>query len=230
MTTQAFSLPRGKPDRFYPRWIVANALSETLGLGLVALIVVWLMPRLETGLTLLLVLTLFAATLLEGLCVGVAQWLVLREKLAFKPWHWVGVTMLGGAVAWLIGMAAGTSFSPEAESTAATSEPSRLVVLALAAVMGLALGALLGGAQWFVLRRFVNRSGLWLIANALAWAVGMPLIFVSIDFLAVLPPGLWVVALGMLCLFVVGAVVGAVHGLFLLHLLNHQRERSRPTL
>jgi hypothetical protein len=199
---------------FYFKWILANALAELAGLGAVALLIVLLMLRLETGITFGLASLLFAAVLFEGLCVGVAQWWVLREWLELTK-AWIGMTMLGGAVAWLIGMLAGTFFGSQNEMTP-VSEPSSVMMLTLAAVMGLAVGALLGIAQWFVLRRYVKRAAWWILANALAWSVGMAIIFTAIDFLALTPS----FVLAVVALLLTGDVVGAIHGSMLVWLLR----------
>ena len=93
----------------------------------------------------------------------------------------------------------------------------------LAAGLGLAAGPILGVAQWTVLRRFVNRGGRWLWANALAWAVGMPVIFLGMDRV---PwnghPLAAILSIYAICT-IVGVVVGAVHGRVLVQLLDTAR-------
>jgi hypothetical protein len=82
----------------------------------------------------------------------------------------------------------------------------------MAAGLGAVSGPILGSAQWFVLRRYVPRAGHWLWANALAWAIGMPLIFAGMDLVpwsgpvVPLAAGLYLVTGGT------GLVVGAIHG------------------
>ena len=84
--------------------------------------------------------------------------------------------------------------------------------------MGLVGGAVLSFAQWLVLRKHVQRAGIWIPANMLAWMVGMPLIFWGIDLVQRLDskPQMVIIMAGVL--FVVGLIVGAVHGLGLVHL------------
>lgn len=97
------------------------------------------------------------------------------------------------------------------------------LIYALAAGMGLVLGPLLGVPQWLVLRRHLSRAGWWVPANALAWMLGMVVIFVGTGFIPV--QGITLPAALVLLLFVVaaGAVVGAVHGLVLIWLLHMPR-------
>ena len=81
-------------------------------------------------------------------------------------------------------------------------------------------GPVLGLAQWFVLRRLIERAGLWFWANAIAWSVGMPLIFLGMDFV---PwnghPAAMILAIYTVCA-ATGLAVGAIHGQFLVTLLR----------
>jgi ELWxxDGT repeat protein len=53
-----------------------------------------------------------------------------------------------------------------------------LVQYGLAMALGVVAGPILGLAQWTVLRGLVSGAGRWLWANALAWAVGMPVLYI----------------------------------------------------
>lgn len=99
------------------------------------------------------------------------------------------------------------------------------MTLLLAAGLGAVAGAVLSFAQGMVLRGRVRRARLWVPANMLAWAVGMPAIFWGMDVafrMGALGQSVAVVA-GML--LVAGVVVGAVHGRFLM-LLAKQLEHA----
>ena len=119
-------------------------------------------------------------------------------------------------MAWTLGMIPSTVMSLGSGSGGggAQAEPSEVFVYGLAFLMGLALGPVLGFAQWLALRRHVRGAALWLPANALAWAFGMAVIFVGIG-----PAlggggfGLGSVAILLFTLACAGAVVGAIHGL-----------------
>jgi hypothetical protein len=91
----------------------------------------------------------------------------------------------------------------------------------LAAAMGLALGPLLGWAQWLVLRRHVRGAGPWIWANAAAWAVGMPIVFLGAGNAP--PAGLVAVPFVLAVLAAAGAAVGAVHGAVLVRLVRDRR-------
>jgi hypothetical protein len=85
----------------------------------------------------------------------------------------------------------------------------------MASILGLVGGAVLASAQALILRRAVLKPGLWLPANSLAWAAGMPLIFAAIDLAGRAGAPLFSAALIGVGLAGAGAAVGAIHGLVL---------------
>ena len=140
---------------------------------------------------------------------------------------WVVATVVGAVIAWFLGSLPSTLIDMGGQQTgAASQEPPAIVVSLLAAGMGLFLGAVLGIPQWLVLRRVVKGAWLWIPANCLAWALGMPVIFAMVDrayavYAAGSIAGAVVVLAGTLAL--AGAVVGAVHGLALVKLAPGNR-------
>jgi hypothetical protein len=95
--------------------------------------------------------------------------------------------------------------------------PSLLVALGLLA--GVALLASIGFAQWLVLRRHVDPSGVWVVANALAWIVGLAVVFTAIG----VAPGdspVLIAAFGVVGGLGMGLAVALVTGLFLVRLLD----------
>jgi hypothetical protein len=69
----------------------------------------------------------------------------------------------------------------------------------------------------------VRKAWLWLPANVLAWAFGMPIIFAAVDLAqqtGSIAGGVMIMAAGIA---LAGAVVGAIHGLALIYLArpNH---------
>ena len=121
-----------------------------------------------------------------GAAIGVAQWLVLRREVANAGW-WILASAVAWAVSWGI-IVSGLVVPPGAD-------------LISSLIVGAAVGLLLGGGQWFVLRRWTHYASLWILANMSAWSVGFSGIFGG----AVLT----------------GAVVGAVTGLVLDWLLRY---------
>lgn len=214
-------------------WVLAYTAGEIIGFGLGGSIAAGAMQGADQVAGALAVLLMIGAGIVagavEGSVVGYAQWLVLRRILPKITWQqWVGATAAGAVVAWIIGMSLG-AFSASLN----VGEVSDVAVMASAALLGLALGALLGTAQWLVLRRYVLGAGWWIYANALAWLLGMVIAFAGAGSVSPEQPALLVVTVtttGVL----MGALVGAITGSILIALFRpvigsyHPRLRVIP--
>jgi hypothetical protein len=206
------------------RWVMANSLAETIGLGVAFGIGAILFPYLSAPGILVALATVavavLAGTLIEGTVVGTAQWFVLRHPFPAMRWRvWVLATAAGAFVAWNLGMLPGTLMSAGSDTgSPAPSEPSATMAYGLAALMGLVAGTILGTPQWLVLRYHVRRAALWIPANALAWMPGMVLAFVGADSIFSAGSGVSTVVRVIAILVAIGAVVGAIHGLVLVWL------------
>ena len=221
-------------SNLWRRWVAANALGEFLGLGLTIGVFALVFTRLGEARGIGMTLAVFAlevsAGAIEATIVGLAQW------WAMHPWFpgisrraWWLSTLAGALFAYILGflpstlMSLGEQAAPEA---APMTEPPQWIVMLLAAAMGLAAGAVLSFAQWLVLRKKARGAGLWIPANMLAWAAGMPIIFWGIDAAQKgLAPALAALLLGG-ALLLTGAIVGAIHGAFLIRTVR--TGRSEP--
>jgi hypothetical protein len=211
--------------KFLWQWVAANGIAELLGLGTVAIVGFLITKQmgephgLGQSLTYAVLFVMLGA--FEGLVVGVAQAKVLLQRLPALQ-GWVGATIIGAVVAWTLGMAPSTLMSiNEATANGPPQEMNETLVLLLAAGLGFLAGPILAFFQWRCLRRYVTRQAAWwLPANALAWMLGMPLIFIGAHMItpssSPILIGLWV----SLSLLTAGAVVGAVHGRVLIWLLS----------
>jgi hypothetical protein len=222
---------RKMPDRLslWLRWVAANAVGEMLGLGLTFAAVALVTARLQNqaGVAVVLFSFLFAVAsgAIEATLVGLAQWRAMR------PWFptitrraWWLATLAGALAAYVLGYLPSTLMSLGEEATQApAAEPPQWIVLLLAAGLGLVGGAVLSFAQWLVMRRKVKRAGWWIPANMLAWLVGMPIIFWGIDAAQKGQPLAESVLLMAITLLVMGAVIGAIHGTFLVKLAGPGR-------
>lgn len=230
-------------SRFYGRWIAANTGAEAAGLGTTFLLGRLVAPHLDAAPGVLTVvigaaLAVVLGMLLEGVVVGAAQEWVLRPALpTLQPGRWIRATAIGAGIAWLVGMIPSTvlTLRSPAFDAAPPTEPAPLIQYGLGVGMGLVTGPILGVAQWTVLRRMVPAAHRWLWANALAWGVGLPVIFVGMDRVAWTGPAA-TMALGIYATCAVaGTVVGAIHGLVLRALVRgafDQAQRpqgSRPS-
>jgi hypothetical protein len=205
------------------RWVAANAVGELLGLGATFAMVALVFSRLESqsaGMVLVSFLLAVASGAIEATLVGLAQW------WAMHPWFpaitrraWWLATLVGALVAYFLGYLPSTLMSlGEQASQTPAAEPPQWITLLLAAGLGAVAGAVLSFAQWLAMRKKVERAGWWIPANMLAWLVGMPLIFWGIDAAQKGQPLAQAILLLAGCLFLTGAVIGAVHGAFLVGL------------
>lgn len=198
-------------------------MGELLGLGPVAFAGILLARILaEGGGAVEAVGGLVAFTLLgawEGAAVGLAQWIVLRRRLPeIGRRSWVWATVAGAVAAWLLGMLPNTIMSFIGDGGGTMPEPESAGLFVMAGGMGMVLGAVLAAWQWRVLRRHVTGAGWWVPANALAWAVAMPLIFMAAGLPLPRDGLLALLAAAVTVIGGAGAVVGAIQGAVLVRL------------
>lgn len=216
---------------FLSQWIVANSIGEMLGLGVVFAVGVVIAglfgaPHTIFEISLFAILVIILAVY-EGAVVGYAQWRVLQKYIReITSREWILATVAGAVIAWILGMIPSTLSSYGDTGSTPATEPSMVMVMVLASCMGAILGVILAAAQWWVLRKYISRSLLWLLANAIAWAVGMPLIFWLVgetigSSQSIQSVGMLIVGIGF-----AGAVVGSIHGLFLVRLLSSRNVES----
>ena len=218
---------RATAHTFYRRWIVANGWAEAIGLGTTLLIgrslASWLVSPGPTDIVLGAAAAVVLGTLLEGVLVGAAQERVLRPVMArLRPGAWTAATALGAGAAWLVGMAPSTvlGLTTSSGQSAAPTEPPVSVQYALALLLGLVTGPILGSAQALVLRRHARRASRWLWANATAWALGMPVIFLGMDLVPWSRGGVAVALVIYAVCGLTGILVGVVHGRILRDIIS----------
>lgn len=210
---------------FWRDWILANSLAELIGLGGVAALGYTLVGFVgePQGAMVFVVSSVFVVLgALEGGAVGFGQaWALAKNGISIEGW--CKATIVGAVVAWALGMAPSTIMSFVQSGTNDTS-PIELQLwqrLVFASVLGVVAGPVLAYFQWRVLRRYLEIGALWwLPANSAAWALGMPIIFLGVHFVAASSNWISSVALAGATLLFAGAVVGAVHGAVLLRLMN----------
>jgi hypothetical protein len=198
------------------RWVAAFVAAEVIGLGGAG--VVGLSGALLAGddpSTLVVIASataMLAAGAFEGACVGFAQWMRLRTVLpGFSRRPWIVATAIGALGAWFLGGLSSTVVEFETISDA--------VLIPAAGVGGILAGAILGGAQWVVLRRYVPNAGVWVWANVLGWSVGLAVSFLGVSLtpaefspLALLTIGLTAAATGLTPALATGIVVPQLAG------------------
>ena len=217
--------------RLWLRWILANGLGEMVGLGLTFAITALFFTGQSgvqtVGGVLLSFVVAVASGSVEATLVGLAQWGAMHPWFpSISRFAWWRGTLLGALIAYVLGYLPSTLMDLGNAGTqtpaAAAAEPPQWVTLLLAAGLGAVGGAVLSFAQGLALRGKARRAGMWIPANMLAWLLGMPLIFWGID-LAFRLSALWQSALLMAgVLLLAGAVVGTVHGWFLMKMVPEE--------
>ena len=206
-----------RDDPRYGRWVVATTCGELAGFTIPA-IVGATATSVGVGQSASMALLVLAGVG-EGTALGWAQSRMLRRELPeLRSGDWIRATAAGAAVAWTIGMLPST-FSQQ------LLELWPPMLLALGVLAGVVLLASIGFAQWLVLRRHVDGSGIWVAANALAWIAGLAVVFAAIGVAPEDSPVL-IAAFGVVGGLGMGLMVALVTGLFLVRLLD----RAKPTL
>lgn len=208
-------------NKLWLRWTAANALAELVGLGATFAVIGLLSSKMNTQQTTGILLSFVVAVLsgaIEATIVGLAQW------WAMHPWFpmiarfaWWRATLIGALLGYVLGYLPSTLMSlGETVAQTPQAEPPEWITLLLAAGLGAVAGAVLSFAQWLVLRGKVKHAGLWIPANMLAWAFGMPVIFLGMDLAFKMIEAWQSVLVVAGALLVAGICVGAIHGRFLM--------------
>jgi uncharacterized integral membrane protein len=106
--------------------------------------------------------------------VALCQHLILRRRLTATN-GWVWVTLVAWTAGWASGWIAIDTFSA-LSAPYTRGMPLTAVGMPLTFVIGVMAGALVGLAQWVILRRHVKQAGWWMAATAGSWGLA----FVSI--------------------------------------------------
>ncbi|WP_404389246.1 hypothetical protein [Humibacillus xanthopallidus] len=196
---------------FLRRWIVVVTVGEALGFAVPAVVGATLYDESAA----ILVPALLAAGAVEGGLLGGAQWLALRAELpALAPATWVGLTAAGAVTAYAIGVLPSTFWETWSGWAPALQVP-------LFVVLGLALLASIGAAQWLELRHHVPQAGRWILGTALAWTLALG-VFVAIS-TPLWQEGqeLWLrIAIGLLAGLAMAVTMAAVTGRAMIGLLH----------
>lgn len=125
-----------------------------------------------------------------GLIAGLLQFLLIR-RLIPRAGGWILATFLGWTITFGI------------VALVSVLNPSGVVVITLSAVQFLFtfLGAVLGLAQWLVLKSHIRQAGWWILISALAWGLTGWIIGTTIsdkyDFWVLLPLPALITGLGI---------------------------------
>jgi hypothetical protein len=220
MATQGMIVPaasRSSGWALWISWVLATALGELIGFAAPALVgtAAYALKLPDS----MMVAGLLGAGAIEGAVLGLAQWLVLRRILPELPRRvWVLATAAAAVVAYIIGLI------PSQGGDLSRLHPA--VLAGGAAMLGTIFVVSIGFAQWLVLRRILPSAGWWILANAVAWPLG---VMVPVVGLTLVPDGAPVALMGGVGLasgLLMGVVVGAITGFALAWLVRGRRPRA----
>jgi len=187
------------------RWVVGCAVAE--GIGMTAASTAALLANGWADDARVLALTaVVLGGLVEGTALGVIQARLLRAVLGPRARAWALTTVAVAGLGWAAASA------PQTLGGDSGPPPPLGLVLAGAAGLGLAMGALLGAAQALTLRGRVAHPWRWVSVSATAWVPAMVVIFTG----ASAPDATWrayqTVPLGAVTGIAAGALLGLVCG------------------
>jgi hypothetical protein len=192
-------------ERFVASWTVVSivAQSASAATAFVAAAVSW------AG--------ILPVILLEACLLGIGQRWILRRALPGLERGWLGATV-GGM---LLGRYAqfGADISPAAASIA--NLPTGIQI-ALGAVLGFLVGALMAAPQAYLLAGRVPRAWRWIAVRGVAWSVALPSLMIAGVWLGQASTGgLAVLVAAIFGTFaLVGTFVGLVEGIGLASLIR----------
>jgi hypothetical protein len=201
-------------------------LGELLGIGVACVIVVLIFrtlgePEILSEKLITLVVMVLASSL-EGLAIGFFQWRVLRQKFtAITARSWLTATIEVAAFGWFTGMLYPTFFAVCEPAQAESSDMPVYLTVLLAAVFGIVVGAIFGGAQWIVLRHHAQNAAQWIIGNSLGWAAALVWIYLAASLPSAQTPLAVTAVFGAVAGVLAGLSVGAVTGIFLIRLKTY---------
>lgn len=203
---------RGRAFKHWALWATATALGWGLAgfAGLPIGRVVFAEAGTRAVLSVLGTMGLFGT--LIGAMIGASQWMYLRWRVRGANW-WVPATALGWGVglplALLLNLWAGFGLS--------------------ALLYGIMIGATVGLTQWFLLNRWTNFAGRWILISMVTVPLGIALAGVVDQSLAANAQAAWEQMRWGTAFSggIAGMFVGFLTGITLLVLLSRRREISR---
>jgi hypothetical protein len=212
--------------QIWRKWTLYCAFGEFIGIGVAGGIAFGVNATIGEPKTIvmkiLVLLIMLIAGFFEGLLLGTFQWKALKDKLPSVPQkEWIFYTVLVAVLGWFLGMLPSLFFMPtnvKNNQDLNFNFESPLAFAVLSIITGLILGAVFGLFQWFVLKKYVEKASIWIVANSLGWGLGLGWIYLF----ASLPNEnsnlvvniIWGFIGGLLA----GLSVGSVTGLFLIKL------------
>lgn len=182
-TRQELSIKSKSSLQLLLRWTGLCAVAELLGIASAAIwygaMNVWVGEPKEIPLRIGAWLLMSLAAVPEGVVLGGLQAVGLRWFFnGVSTLRWVFTTICVGFLGWGIGTFIPLFIVDEA-AMANGDEPGLATTAFFAAIFGMLVGLIFGGAQSSALPAEAKRKFLWVVGNAAGWALGLPLIYIG---------------------------------------------------
>ncbi|MGB6297015.1 MAG: hypothetical protein WBF90_12645 [Rivularia sp. (in: cyanobacteria)] len=206
-----YRLKENNSLKLWERWVIASTIAQIIGWFIAA----YLTQAIDKfGIENIYQILLLLGTL-EGLLLGFAQWLVLRRHIRYAG-YWILFTTAGVLISWFMGL---TVSAVIGLFYAANLHQKITTLIEEVALLGAAVGTVIGYAQWLILKTVSKQAIWWVFANALAWTLGVVVAFIGAGIETPffnIHASLIAIATGGL----MGIVISSITGIFLVWLLK----------
>ncbi|MCB0555393.1 MAG: hypothetical protein KDD02_17740 [Phaeodactylibacter sp.] len=164
---------------FQSSWIINDAVGIFLGIAVAAGLLSYesqLLGQPDTALEKAAGLVFaIVGGLIAGSILAWFQWRILKQRYQHLSWvKWWGNTVLAFIAGWVLAIAPSFTFTGENSMQAIPpfGIPEFTVVYG-SIIFGAILGALIGFAQWLVLRNHQDKAAPWIGMNVFSWALSL---------------------------------------------------------
>ncbi len=207
-----YRLKENNSLKLWERWVIANTIAQSIGWFLAAHLsqAIDKFGNQNTYQVLLLLGTL------EGFLLGFAQWLVLRRYIRHAS-YWIFFTIAGVLISWFMGL---TVSAVIGLVYAANLHQKITTLIEEVALLGAAVGTVIGYAQWLILGTINKQAIWWVFANAVAFGLGMVIAFIGAGIDKPLGLNIHASLIAVATGAVMGIVISSITGIVLVWLLK----------
>src|SRR5688572_9567227 len=167
---------------FWGKWILNYSVGELFGIGVAATAARFLFIDIPDNAPIsqstLVVIILIVAGISEGLIIGYIQWRSLSKLIpSFDPFLWIFVTAFSTLAGWLFILPPGIMLIALLSKVSLISTNNSILYTIL---IGMAFGGLIGFPQFFIIRKYFNNAGEWILSSALGWMISFLIIYSSL--------------------------------------------------
>ncbi len=215
-------------QKFWYTWMLNYSFGELLGIGAAAIIGRFLFLNFSTtsssSQSAITMIILVIAGTTEGLIIGFIQWRSLSKLIQdFKPIPWVATTTLPTIAGWLLILPPAVVFLSFLTKIAFINNSYSILY---SVFVGMAFGGLIGIPQFFIIKKYYKKAMVWIIANAISWAISFLIIYLALSMFSG-PSFVYNLFLIVVACMFSGLVQGIVTGTSLHFLMSIRQEYER---